>query len=219
MRTSSRTVRLRVYFPPTELATVRARADAAGTSMSALLRDVALRPPRRLPVRRRIVGLAEMDTAGSDLGHAVRGEEGRTPSEAPKLARQLHSCIMALTVEMVLDPPSALTSRRIGNGGLRKPLPPEAHARPVEVMLSPAEDDAMRRLATVYGKALSEYIRRRVLGRPMQPARPPLEGLPAVRRCAALLGHVARTGIAGAGAERLFQEARRKLLQLEGDAA
>ena len=80
-------------------------------------------------------------------------------------------------------------------------------------------NDAMRRLATVYGKALSEYIRRRVLGRPMQPARPPLEGLPAVRRCAALLGHVARTGIAGAGAERLFQEARRKLLQLEGDAA
>ncbi len=218
MRTSSRTVRLRVYFPPTELATVRARAEGAGTSMSALLREVALRPPRRLPARRRIVGLAEMDKAGSALGHAVRGEDGRTQSEAPELAERLHATIMALTVETVLEPPPA-PSGRVGNGGVRTPVPPEARVRPVEVMISSAEDERMRRLAAVYGRSLSEYVRKRVLGHPMQSAWPPLEGMPAVRRCAALLGHVARTGIAGAGAERLFQEARRKLLQLEGDAA
>ncbi|MCR5258203.1 MAG: hypothetical protein K6E40_08610 [Desulfovibrio sp.] len=211
-----RTIRLRVYFPPAEIATVRARAEAAGVPMSALLREAALRPPRRIPRRRRIVGLAEMDAAGSDLGHAIRCEDGRTPAEAPSLAERLHAAIMALTVETVLEPAPA--SGRIGNGGIRKPVPPEDRVRPVELMVSPAENGAMRRLAAVYGLALSEFIRRRVLGRPMQAAKPPLEGLPSVRKCAALLGHAASTG-AAPRAERLGEEAWQKCLQLEEGTA
>ena len=204
-----RTERVRVYFPPAELATVRARAAEAGLPMSALLRDAALRPPRRLPVRRRIVGLEEMDAAGSDLGHAIRCEDGRTSAEAPSLAERLHAAIMALTVETVLEPPVAPASGRIGNGGVRKPMSPEERMRPVETMLSPAEDEGMRRLAAVYGLALSEYVRKRALGLPMQAARPPLEGLPSVRKCAALLGHAGRTGAVPEG-ERLGEEALEK---------
>ncbi len=203
------TCRLRVYFPPAELEAVRARAVAVGMPMSALLRDAALKSPRRLPIRRRIAGLEAMDAAGSDLGHAMRGEAGRTPAEAPTLARRLHAAIMALTVETLPVAPPALASRRIGNGGVRKPVPPENRVRPVEMMVSPAEDNGMRRLAALYGLALSEYIRRRVLGHPLQPARPSLEGLPAVRRCAAQLGHAARTGAAPEG-ERLGEEALKK---------
>ena len=40
-----------------------------------------------------------------------------------------------------------------------------------------------------------------------------LEGLPAVRRCAALLGHVARTGVAPA-ANRFYEDALQKCKQL-----
>ncbi len=206
MRIKSKT--LKIYLRREERLAVEARAAAAGLTLSALLRETALRPPRWMPKRRRIVGLAEMDAVGSLLGHALRGEVGRTPAEAPQLARQLHACIMALTVETVTAVP-ALPSGRLGNGGIRKPLPPEECVWPLEIRVSPEEDDAMRRLAAMHGMSLSEYVRRRVLGQPMQPKRQSLEGLGLVRKCTSLLGHAALMGMAP-GADRLCEEALEK---------
>jgi len=206
MRT--KTQKVRIYLRREERSAVEARAAASGLTLSALLRETALRPPRWVPTRCRIVGLGAMDEAGSTLGHALRNEDGRTPAEAPVLAQQLHACIMALTVEAVTAVPS-LPAGRIGNGGTRRPLPPEERVRPLEIRLSVTEDDAMRRLAAVYGMALSEYVRRRVLGQPMQMAKPALEGLGLVRKCTSLLGHAAAMGMAP-GADQLCKEALEK---------
>ena len=213
MRT--KTIMVKIYMPVPELKAVRAKAEACGASLSEYLREEALRSPRRLSRRMRVAGLPVMDEAGSALGHALRGEDGRTPAEAPALAWRLHSAIMSLRVEETVDclPPAA---GRGGNAGNQRKQ--TEHMRLLAFRASPEEEGVMRRLATAFGLSLSDYVRRRALGRPLQPRRWPVEGLPAVRRCVALLGHVAWTG-AVPMAERLYKAARRRVLELEMEAA
>lgn len=158
-----------------------------------------------------------MNEAGATLGHALRGEEGRTPADAWSLAQALHGHIMALKVETTTEPPAARKGK-LGNAGNQRSLPPEQHMQPVQFLASPEEEDVMKRLAGAYGLSVSAYIRNRALGRPMQPARQPVEGMSAVRKCLALLGYVAWTGVAPA-AEGLYRDAQRKCLTLEGEIA
>ncbi|MCR5258824.1 MAG: hypothetical protein K6E40_11785 [Desulfovibrio sp.] len=212
MRT--KTIMVKIYMPAQELETVRARADACGASLSEYLREEALRPPRRLARRFRVAGLPVMDEVGSALGHAVRGEDGRTPAEAPSLAFRLHAAIMALRVEEAdgVLPPAA---GRGGNAGNQRKQ--TEHMKLLAFRASPEEEGVMRRLATAFGLSLSDYVRRRALGRPLQPERQQIEGMPAVRRCINLLGHAAWTGAAPM-ATRLYRDARHKLLELEMEA-
>ncbi len=212
----TRTRMMTLYLLPEEREAVRARAAECGETVSAYLRAEALRPPRRLPVRKRVAGLKRMDEAGSALGHAIRGEEGRTPAEAWPLAMRLHAAIMALHVETAAGLPPAWSGRR-GNAGNQRRVSQDRRMEPVQFLATLEEEDAVKRLAACFGMPVSAYVRRRALGKPLRPEGRPAEGMPAVWKCISLLGHAAWTGAAPMAA-RLYREARRKYLQLEEEA-
>jgi hypothetical protein len=112
-------------------------------------------------------------------------------------------------------PPAA---GRGGNAGNQRRKPETERMLLLAFRAAPEEDEAMRRLAAEFGLALSDYIRRRALGRPLQPERQQVEGMPAVRKSIALLGHAAWTGAVPMAA-KLYRDARHKLLELEMEAA
>ncbi len=212
-----RSQEIKAYLPPDELEALRMRAAEQGMAMSALLREAALKPPRNIPARRRIAGIEAMDAAGAMLGHALRSEGGYAPADALQLARSLHAAIMSLTVETAAELPQP--AGRLG-GGQRTQMPPELHAKLIRFRAAPAEEERIRQFAAVFGLPVSEYVRKRIAGSPLRPAPPPLEGLPAARRCAALLRQAAATDdlADAAEAKRLYRNALRKLLRLEEDA-
>ncbi len=181
-----RTEHVNVYFEITELDAVRERAASADMTLSEALRTAGLHPVR-LPERARITGVAAMDSAGSDLGHAIRGEDGLGPVDVPACARRLRDAILVLRVERTREPLPA--GAYVWEGGKQERR--EARRRAASFWCTPSELRTMREVADAYRMPLSVYVRRRAAGTPLQPREQPIEGLRSVRRCIGLLMHAA----------------------------
>ena len=184
---TARTAFVRICADEAEAAAIRARAEGYGSTVSELLRRVALMPVR-MPERYRIAGIEEMDAAGSDMGRAIRGEAGRRRAEIPMHARRLRDRIMALRLERTCEPlPQGLFSWQ-GNKGSRDGPKKEFG---FTFRCTPNEEERMLAFAGACRMPLSAFVRMRALGKPPQPAEQPVEGMAAARRCLGLLRHAA----------------------------
>ncbi|MCR5259113.1 MAG: hypothetical protein K6E40_13270, partial [Desulfovibrio sp.] len=200
-----------------EATAIRARAARSGLSVSELCRQTALRPVR-MPERAVVIGVDAMDSAGSELGHAVRGECGLGLRDVLALARRLRNRIMDLRIERTREPlPEGLYSwqaaeKRTGADDLKRNYALGFRCTDVELRRLRAHADACR-------LPVSVYARMRALGLPPQPAEQPVEDMALVRKELGLLLHAAESAPAfRAAIMRMRDEAYERVWQLREEA-
>ncbi len=220
MFTRTRTVE--ILLTEDALAEARRRAGAELRTLSSFLRRLALRPPEERPRRVRIVGVEAMEVAGAELGRAVRGEHGRSRQDIPACMMLLHAKMKKLRLEAT-EAPAAVPAtfwRREQSADAEEDGVPQDRLRRIVFRCTVAEVAQMKANAACFGLPLSTYVRRLLQGWPLRPRRMPVEGLSAVVRCAALMGHAAGFREAGPGAGALARaaDAVRWMLEKEGMA-
>ena len=219
---STRTHSVEILIPPETLEVARAKAVAQGRTLSSFLRRLALLAPKDRPKRLRIVGLEAMDAAGVELGHAVRGECGRSHQDILACIVLLLVRIQALRLEET-EAPSAVPAtfwRREPAVVAEEEDAPKEKFRRVVFRCTEDEKVTMKANATAYGVPLSTYIRRRLQGWPLRPRRLSLDGLSAVVRNVALMRYASSFKEAGPVAKMFLRaaDAKRWALEREGRA-
>ena len=206
-----------VHADEAEAVAIRERAMAHGMTASELFRRTALRPVR-MPERAVVIGVDAMDKAGSELGHAVRCENGLCLRDVPALARGLHDSIMALHIKRTREPlPYGMfawqaTKKRTGSEDAKRGTVLGFRCTDIELRRLRAHADACR-------LPVSVYARMRALGLPPQPAEQPVEGMALVRKELGLLLHAAESAPAfRAAIMRMRDEAYERVWQLREEA-
>ncbi len=195
---------VRVCASAEEAVAIRARATEHGETAAGWLRRMALMAPR-LPERARVVGVDAMDAAGSELGRALRDEDGLGADDVYALFRRLHARVMELRIEWTLEAPPKGLYRWRGRHGGRDGGEPQTTG--FTIRFTETEVARVKEYADACRLPVSTYVKRRALGVPLAPKAHAVEGLAAVDRCTALLWHAAKRSEAGRGALALQREA------------